>query len=169
MERNWISCTIDNLLTFYIVQHEIIPLIHKALFESKMLPNVFRSPSCMAISRSYPRNLVKFCEEKKHFTSYFFCVFYKDASFLAHLVIIIWCFPIWLSSFIKLSHGDLQCKFIQTFFQQFSNLNLVVYKNPESRYILFIIGTRWDRVEFTIIFLTASFRNIIWDKMRWGE
>ena len=32
----------------------------------------FRSPSRMAISRSYPRHLVKFREKKKHFTSFFF-------------------------------------------------------------------------------------------------
>ena len=40
---------------------------------------VFRSPSRMAISRSYPRHLVQFCEEnKKHFTSYFsFASFFK--------------------------------------------------------------------------------------------
>ena len=31
------------------------------------------------------------------------------------IFMVIWCFPIWLSSFIKLSNGNLQCKFIRTF------------------------------------------------------
>ena len=48
----------------------------------------FRSPSRMAISRSYPGHLVKFCERKKHLTSFFQkdATFNKDASFLLHLL-----------------------------------------------------------------------------------
>ena len=114
---------------------------------------------------------LNFVKKKDSSSLFSFASFYKDASFLLHLVIgpvihmVIWCFPIWLSSFIKLSHGDLQCKFIQTFFQQFSNLNLVVYKNPESRYILFIIGTRWDRVNLQLSFW--QLHSGISDETKW--
>ena len=35
---------------------------------------------------------------------------------------VIWCFPVWQSSFIKLSNGSLQCKFIRTFYPDICDL-----------------------------------------------
>ena len=55
--------------------------------------------------------------------SYFFCIWLlaqlsvQLSAQLFHSIIhlVIWCFPVWHSSFIMLSEGGLQCKFIRTF------------------------------------------------------
>ena len=60
----------------------------------------------MEVSRSYPRHLVKFC------------IFSHVLSFhLSPFICPVICPFIW-SSFIKLSDGGFQCKFIRTFFCQ---------------------------------------------------
>ena len=88
----------------------------------------------------YPTHLVKFCEKKENGFNSFFCISFikKDITFsFAYFFFIqkdatlfhwpmpgypsgfIWCFPIWLSTIIKLSDGDLQCKFIRNFKTRF--------------------------------------------------
>ena len=63
-------------------------------------------------------------ERRNFFHLHLFSLFYKDAT-LFHWPTpgypsgFIWCFPIWLSTFIKLSDGDLQCEFIQNFKTRF--------------------------------------------------
>ena len=55
-----------------------------SIFQQYLYLLVIRSPSRMAISRSYPSHFFNFCE-KEHFDCYF--SFYKNAFILLHLVI----------------------------------------------------------------------------------
>ena len=57
------------------------------LYISNTFSSVFRSPSCMAISRSYPRHLVKFCEKRK--TQLFMII---NIFIMMHLFFCIWLF-----------------------------------------------------------------------------
>ena len=77
----------------------------------------FRSPSCMAISRSYPRHLVKFPEKKSILSSsrsspYYlpghlpiYAPNYQPGYPSGYLML-----PNLTNQFIKLSDGDLQCE-----------------------------------------------------------
>ena len=49
------------------------------------------------------------------------------------IYLVLWCYPIWLSRFIKLSDGNLQCKFIQTF--DLVNILPLILFNDDSYYL----------------------------------
>ena len=96
---------------------------------------IFRPPSCMAVSRSYPRHFFTF-REKKHSASFFSFAsfsfkkdptFHRNASFLLHLVIcpvirpIILCFDLMISldliksSEIRIAGDEPKCHFLLKF------------------------------------------------------
>ena len=108
-----------------------------------------RSPSSMAISWSYVHSKFWLLWKKK--VSY--PLFYKRCNFLSFasisftsfkkmqlyrpviLLSVIWCFPIWLTSFIKLSNGDLHCELIWTSFCNNVCFNSVVIISLELKII----------------------------------
>ena len=49
------------------------------------------------------------------------------------IYLVLWCYPIWLSKFIKLSDGNLQCKFIRTF--DLVNILPLILFNDDSDYL----------------------------------
>ena len=49
------------------------------------------------------------------------------------IYLVLWCHPIWLSRFIKLSDGNLQCKFIRTF--DLVNILPLILFNDDSDYL----------------------------------